>query len=93
MLFTRGLKRWYNKTYYINSFCEVKNESEKTQKFIDNLNSRVTEQHIAKKVSGFCTLDKKELFKSYGETRKPVTKKRHSHKSKKVKLDKLDKLN
>ena len=67
--------------------------SEKTQKFIDNLNSRVTEQHIAKKVSGFCTLDKKDLFKSYGETRKPVTKKRHSHKSKKVKLDKLDNLN
>ena len=67
--------------------------SEKTQKFIDNLNSRVTEQHIAKKVSGFGNLDKKELFKSFYDPKKPTHKKRHSHKSKKVKLDKLDKLN
>ena len=65
---------------------------EKTEKLSENLNSKVSEYTIVNKFSGFGTLDKKELFKSYGETRKPVAKKRQSHKSKKVKLDVLDKL-
>ena len=53
----------------------------------------VTESTIVRKVSGFGTLDKKELFSEFKEDkRKPVAKKRQSHKSKKVKLDKFDKL-
>ena len=65
---------------------------EKNERLNENLNSKVSEYTIVNKFSGFGTLDKKELFKSYGETRKPVAKKRQSHKSKKVKLDILDKL-
>ena len=65
---------------------------EKTERLNEDLNCKVSEYTIVNKVSGFNTLDKKELFKDYVETRKPVSKKRQSHRSKKVKLDKLDKL-
>lgn len=64
----------------------------KAESLNTKLNSKISEYTIVNKVSGFGTLDKKELFKSYGETRRPVIKKRHSRKSKKVKLDKFDKL-
>lgn len=52
----------------------------------------ITESSIVRKISSFNSLNKEELFKGYGEKRRPVAKKRQSHKSKKVKLDKFDKL-
>lgn len=61
--------------------------------FSENLNAKISESSVINKVAGFNTLDKKELFKAYHESKKSViAKKRHSHKSKKVKLDKLDTL-
>ena len=65
---------------------------EKANRLNDSLNTKVSDYAVVNKVSGFGTLDKKELFSSYGETRRPVAKKRQSHRSKKVKLDKLDQL-
>ena len=55
-------------------------------------NNHITESSIVNKISGFNSLNKEELFMGYKEKRRPVAKKRQSHKSKKVKLDKFDKL-
>jgi hypothetical protein len=67
-------------------------ETDEQSNDLGSVAHRITEYTVVRKVSGFGSLNKEELFESYMKKRKPGSKKRHSHKTKKVNLGKLDKL-